>query len=389
MAPLLQLVIQILLGSTPTEKLLSPEGTHIQKADQVVKPLSPLLRSSISLSSISWGFNRLDVYASGLSDKDIQHKYWDGYQWGPSVKELESLGGYTESPPVAVSWGPDRNDIFTNGGDGGIYHKYWDGSGWKPSENDWENLGGKLTWSYALAVTSWASNRLDVFGVGPDGEDQNALWHKYWDGSAWKPDGDKLEHLGGNFISEPAVVSWGPDRIDVFAVDRKRNLLHRYWDGSDWISWEILGTKFASTPTAVSWGKDRLDVFGVLTNGTLFHKYWDGSQWSGWEDFGGNFDAAVAVTSWGVNRLDIVGLGDSQYHYKYWDGSQWNPSVSSWYPKNGSFYSAPSLVSWAENRLDIFGVGSDNELTHQTWYGTGWWPSSTTWETLGGPLQSF
>jgi hypothetical protein len=30
---------------------------------------------------------------------------------------------------------------------------------------------------------SWGANRIDVFVRGTD----NELWHKYWDGSSWKP----------------------------------------------------------------------------------------------------------------------------------------------------------------------------------------------------------
>jgi hypothetical protein len=33
----------------------------------------------------------------------------------------------------------------------------------------------------AIAVTSWGSNRLDIFGLGTD----NQMYHKAWDGSAW------------------------------------------------------------------------------------------------------------------------------------------------------------------------------------------------------------
>jgi len=66
--------------------------------------------------------------------------------------------------------------------------------------------------------------------------------------------------------------------------------------------------------------------------------------------------------------------------------------VKDWYPKGGDFISAPSVVSWvkdADQRLDIFGVTSDNQLGHQTWYGSGWYPGSNEWEKLGGPLEAY
>ncbi len=41
-----------------------------------------------------------------------------------------------------ASWGQNRLDIFGLGLDGAMYHKAWDGTAWRPSINDWERLGG-------------------------------------------------------------------------------------------------------------------------------------------------------------------------------------------------------------------------------------------------------
>ena len=89
-----------------------------------------------------------------------------------SSSAWESLGGTTTSAPAAVSWGPNRIDVFARGTDSALWHKWFAGS-W----SDWESLGGILT--SGPAVCSWASARLDVFVRGTD----SALWHKWWDGS--------------------------------------------------------------------------------------------------------------------------------------------------------------------------------------------------------------
>jgi peptidoglycan hydrolase-like protein with peptidoglycan-binding domain len=85
---------------------------------------------------------------------------------------------------------------------GGIRALYGAKSKWSA----WESLGGVLT--SAPDVSSWASGRLDGFVRGTD----NALWHKWWNGSVWSG----WESLGGVLSSGPAAVSWGPNRIDVF-----------------------------------------------------------------------------------------------------------------------------------------------------------------------------
>ena len=382
MAPLVRLAIQFLLGSSRfnTPCLQDVEDKSVASVDSSLN----------SLSTISWGPNRVDAFGSA-PDGSVVHRFWDGFQWRPS-NGLENHGGWHfTSPPTALSWGPNRIDIFNVGEGQSIYHKYWDGTAWKPDYDIWENLGGNLTSTFALAGITWGENRLNVFGVGPDGEGKNALWHKYWDGASWNPSGGNLDHLGGDFLSEPAAVSWGPGRIDVFAVARNGDLQHRYWNGRIWVEWETLGEGFERTPTAVSWGEDRLDIFAVGSgSGSLYHKFWDGYQWNGWENLGGRFYGSVSVKSWSANRFDLVGQGlDKAYWYTYWDGTQWVPSVVNWDSKSGGFDSAPSLASWGENRLDIFGVGTDQGLYHQTWYGSGWYPAADSFEKLGEPVKSF
>lgn len=55
--------------------------------------------------------------------------------------------------------------------------------------------------------------------------------------------------------------------------------------------------------------------------------------------------------------------------------------------KGGDFSSFPAVVSWDANRLDIWGVDSDDQLAHQTWYGSGWYPDYASWEVLGESLE--
>lgn len=379
MAPLLKNAIQWLLGSV---------------ANPVVETVGGALPfNGIRLSSVSWSSNRNDVFGAGYYG-DVVHKFWDGYGWRPSLTDVESLGGELHVPPVAVSWGPNRNDIFAISTDGALLHQYWDGTAWKPAYKEWEVLGENISTSYSFAATTWAPNRFDIFAIGPNEHGENELLHKYWDGSSWRPEGKALEPLGHKPSSGVAAVSWGKNRNDIVVLGQRGDLLHTYWDGSNWAAWENFGGNWAGIPTITTWGENRLDIYAIgAENSKLFHKYWDGTKWSDWEDFGGAFIGAVAATSWGPDRIDIVAWGrdDHQYYYKYWDGHQWNPSVTGWTSKKGSFASAPSVVSWGKDRLDIFGVWRDssNELTHQTWYGSGWYPGFDNWERLGGDFPPF
>ncbi len=72
----------------------------------------------------------------------------------------EGLGGVLVSQPHAVSWGPNRLDVFGVGTDHAVWHRWWDGSNW----GGWESLGGSVI--SPVSATSWAANRLDLFVLG-------------------------------------------------------------------------------------------------------------------------------------------------------------------------------------------------------------------------------
>ena len=201
-------------------------------------------------AAVSWGPNRLDIFGVGVGGIDSRqitmfHTWWDGTNWGPPNSNTlwEWLGGTFNSPPAAVSWGPNRLDIF-GVGVGGIdsrqitmFHKWWDGTNWGPSRTDWEWLGG--TFNSPPAAVSWGPNRLDIFGVGVD----NTMFHKWWDGTNWGPSRTDWVSLGDTqFISPPAAVSWAPNRLDIFGLDVD-NVVRHNWsgDGTNWGGWEPLG----------------------------------------------------------------------------------------------------------------------------------------------------
>lgn len=101
---------------------------------------------------------------------------------------------------AAVSWGPDRIDLFTVDEDAGLVHRVFVSGTWMASES----LGGTL--ASAPAVAAWAVDQLQVFAIFPDG----ALWNRYWDGTSWHA----WESLGGELTGAPTASSWvrGPDR---------------------------------------------------------------------------------------------------------------------------------------------------------------------------------
>lgn len=377
----------------------------------------------------SHGYNRLEITGVG-KDEQACHRMWDGQKWSPAY--WQPLGAWYDGSlgglPLAVaSWGPDRLDWFS-ASPTGMSHKAWTGSAWWPPptsswgqppgqiQTGWEGMGG--TFASAPAVASWGHDRLDIFAVNA----RHMMVHKAWTGTAWWPAHPDWEYVGGEstygknldgvFRGPPAVASWGPDRLDIFALNSDGMMLHKAWTGSAWwpsqIGWEPMGKGiFTSPPTVVSWGPNRLDIFGIGTDYAMYHRAWTGSAWwpspTEWEHLGvppqppgvtahvlTRFEGPPAVASWGPNRLDIFALDDSYtIHHKAWTGSAWWPSQTGWEPLGRLYSSPPAVTSWGPDRLDIFAIGTDKAMHHKAWTGSAWWPAAQEWESMGGVFADF
>lgn len=89
-------------------------------------------------SAVSWGAGRLDVFSRrGPSNPLlVYHKYFDAGSWQPAEDDWEELGDNPLLRPdisvTAVSWGPGRLDLFVPFVDNSIYHLYYEGASWKP-----------------------------------------------------------------------------------------------------------------------------------------------------------------------------------------------------------------------------------------------------------------
>ncbi|HSH62236.1 MAG TPA: hypothetical protein VK988_21830 [Acidimicrobiales bacterium] len=221
-----------------------------------------------------------------------------------------------------------------------------------PAVTDWQSLGGYVTSD--PAVVSRGPDNLDVFVRGGD----NALWHQAWNGSYWS----QWQSLGGYVTSDPAVVSRGAGSLDVFVRGGDNALWQRSWNGSAWSQWQSLGGFVTSNPTAVSWSTDRVDVFVRGGDNALWHQAGNGSAWFGWQSRGGYVTSDPTAVARGVNRLDMfVRGGDNALWHQAWTGSSW----SQWQSRGGFVTSNPAAVAPRFDRHDVFVRGGDSALWHR------------------------
>lgn len=322
----------------------------------------------------------------------------------PNDEHAAALGLVGTGGLAAVSWGPNRLDVFTMGDDFSVWHKYWTPTtGWS-FNNSWESIGHPLnTHLLDVSAVSWGQNRLDVFSISQiNSISEYEVWHRYWTPtSGWGPAGG-WEDIG-TIYDNPTVraISWGPGRIDLFGTTIYHNAFtyHKSWDNSTGWSpsvtgWESFGHFSGTTPTVLSaapWGVGSMDVFMTDDAGTTFHRYNSQGVWgpsTGWDNFGGAAQRVQVVSQY-PNRMDVFtrGLGtDTNVYHKVWSSGAWSPAGTTWESLGGTVSGIPvSAVYSNAQRVNIFESRTDG-IYYKYWNGSSWSPSAKGWTRQTPPL---
>jgi hypothetical protein len=185
-----------------------------------------------------------------------------------------------------------------------------------------------------------------------------------------------------SFTHPPCVVSWAPDRMDLFAVSTAGDLWHWWMDpgnvpqgrwGAESLSHPRHG-KLVSGPTAEAQGVDKITVFArVGEDGALFACVWDpanGKRWSwfsavsqlGWAPEPGPHSFAPAACSWDPSRIDLFAVsgkpgdtfngGTVQHTWQQdfpgtpdWHPAYWEDAAAGWVA-----VSSPVAVAWLDQQ---------------------------------------
>ncbi|MGZ4964113.1 MAG: GH25 family lysozyme [Limisphaerales bacterium] len=271
----------------------------------------------------------------------------------------ETLGGVFTANIASCSWAANRLDILGVGTDGQIYHKWWDGSAWQPSKTGaWQVLPFGAGWHGDIGAVSWGTGRIDFFVLGAN----NHCYHGWYDSSVgWQG----MEDRGGVFVGTTGfgASSWASGRLDVFGVGVTASNLYHMWYDAGWSGWQNLGGTVTQTPGAVSWGANRIDVFVVDTSSQCKQMFYDGTQWNGFVDLNGVFAPyGFGASSMAYRQLDVFGVGVNSPNVVY--DLTFNGSWGSWTSRGDSGTSTPSATSWSPGRIDLFVRGSDNSCHH-------------------------
>ena len=268
--------------------------------------------------------------------------------------------------------------------------------------------GADRQFTHLPSAVSWAPDRLDVFAVDAAGD----LWH-FWSVGEDQPSavwgGESLGHPdSGALDSAPSAVAQAPDRVTVFARSGPRGTLaacvwdpaggqHWAWHSAHRLGWAVQPTPYAFSPAATSWGPDRIDLFGATGSprvqegaaATVEHTWqqdFPGSPaWhpDHWEPLPHSLaTSSPVVVSWtDPQRIFVVycgpTVGATTVAMTRWTDTHWGHMTLYTQQSSGdSIVSYPALASWAKDRLDVFWFRIDGQLQHG-------------WNTTGGHLADW
>jgi len=288
------------------------------------------LSTTANIAAVSRIEGRIDLFARAV-DYSIYHIEFTESDW-----QWRSTNGSTLGGIEAASWTSDRVDAFLVGFDGIVYNQIWRNSSVNTSTLDgwstWEWLGENDSMTHdwnedSLSIASWGRNRYDLFGVR---KVDNALYHRVSTGDRQWEAGFK--RLGGYCTSRPTVVCPQEGQIYLFVRGGDERIWYTLYDDSD-LSWSELSPvgnlTTSGEPHAVSWGPDRVDLFacGNDENAT-WHIALDGGSWTEWESLGGDSGNPPMAVSKENGALDVFVVGNSGEimwsSFQETDG-QWQP----------------------------------------------------------------
>ena len=282
-----------------------------------------LASASRPINAISRGPGSIDIFYRNL-DGTVHTNDLSSQGWGGD----NSIAGPGVGNPLAVPRGSGRIDAFSIGYSGEIDTADWAGGA---TWSTWHELVPGSFSGGLVGLSRDDGQLIDMFGSSHGSLNRDA-----WDGSNWS---SSVLQQSSLIVGVPAIVSWGPERMDVFVQGTDNGLYTKSWDGTTWYDYFPIhsGVQFSGNPTAVSRASNVIDVFVRGTDGKLYTTSWDnGPAWT-------NYSL--------VNDMQFVG--------------------------------DPYAVASGPNRIDVFVRGTDGKIYTKTENGTTW---DTNYTGLGGAL---
>ena len=368
---------------------LAANGIEITDINALVKgdvvqfensPQFAWLHTFIIVSRVSGNtFNVVDSnWDVGSGNNEIIHAHQINFTLDPATRRAFRFGavGSTGSTGnfALLSMQVGHLEIFRRDPSGAANHRWWDGgASWYGA---WDSLG--ITIAGAPSVVSWGPDRQDVFIHGTDGAINWQTWTRSGGRSSWK-------YMNGTTNNDMAVFSLQPNSLEMVIRGTDGVMYHNWSDdaGATWSGWQSLGINILGTPAVITTGPDRQDLFVRGTDNVVYHQTWTrtGGR-TNWTSMNGTTYDDIAVVSPQPGHLVAFVRGTDGYLYHSWStdaGVTW----SAWQGLGHKLLGKPAVVSSAPDRTDVVVRGDDDVMYHLAYTSSGW----GAWESLGGQTK--
>jgi len=232
--------------------------------------------------------------------------------------------------------------------------------GWQAA---WTDVGSPF--GAAPALVSWGPGRVDLFMKNGD----QLIQKTRTPASGWIPAGDHYWYIASGLASDPSAVGWSGTNIDVVYRAPGNNVMHVYWDGKTWTTQDLGGIIDGKPTISVAPDGTRMDVFARVGD-RIWHRDWIAFRngWNAWENLNLVTDSDPVAVSWGRGHVDLFYRATNGDTRRYtWDGGAWTQYLAGqpWVtqPSLGGFAKGPPTVaSQGAGSLDVFVQGGDDGI---------------------------
>jgi hypothetical protein len=244
------------------------------------------------VSAVSWGGNHMDLFARA-SNGYLYHTWstdagttWMAWEW--------IGGGMITGAPEAVAGSTGVIDVFAPTL-GQLGH-------WSTKNSPWayQLLAGNPT-----AVTSAVNSGGGVLHV--------VATNAYGQLLHWQGTGQSFAYAAWSaaLAAPPKIVSATSGQVEIYGVDVNGTLRHwSYSDRAGWLTGDTFSGIFASVqPAAISWGSNRVDLFAANSAGHAMHSWTNGAGYYAFEDYGATNPTTLNVATAGPDSLYVFSNG--------------------------------------------------------------------------------
>jgi hypothetical protein len=237
----------------------------------------------------------------------------------------EDIGIKVNGTPAVTSLQEGRLDVFVRSLDNRLFHRVYENEMWQGT--NWRDLSDGHTFDTSPAAVSWSPDRIDLFAVWG-----KQVQHRSYQSGTWSP---WTENLGGITNDAPTAASWKRERVDVLIRSTDNFMSRRFWEANvtvGWKDWENIGGQrmtLTSPPVAVATSPNRIDCFARGANdGHLIHAWYQDGQRQEWTEIDNltirDAPAVVSETTAERGRVDVFirGTDDILRHRIYYTALQ-------------------------------------------------------------------